>query len=57
MFRDPDPQHWKLFIFYYHPASPRLLVPKRTGLPFTVNFARPSAWLLSAGIIAMLIWP
>jgi uncharacterized membrane protein len=55
MFRDVDPQHWKLLIFYYNAANPRLLVPKRTGLPFTLNFARPSAWLLSFGIIAMLI--
>ncbi|MGC2398558.1 MAG: DUF5808 domain-containing protein [Acidobacteriaceae bacterium] len=55
MLRDPDPRHWKLLVFYYNPTNPKLLVPKRTGLPFTLNFARPAAWFLGAGIIAMLI--
>lgn len=55
MFRDANPQHWKLVIFYYNPSNPRLFVPKKTGLPFTLNFARPMAWVLSAGILAVLL--
>ena len=55
MFRDADPTHWKLAIFYYNPQNHRLLVPKKTGLPFTLNFARPVAWVLSAGVLALLV--
>ena len=52
MLRDRNPQHWKLLIFYYNPENPQLFVPKRTGIPFTLNFARPMAWLMTAPIIA-----
>jgi uncharacterized membrane protein len=55
MFRDTDPQHWKLLIFYYNQENPRIFVSKRTGLPVTLNFARPMAWVLSAGILAALV--
>ena len=55
MLTDKDPQHWKLLIFYFNRAEPRLLVPKRTGLPFTINFARPVAWAITAAILAILI--
>jgi hypothetical protein len=54
MVRDQNPQHWKLLIFYYNPDNPRLFVPKRTGLPVTLNFARPMAWVMTAPIIALL---
>jgi uncharacterized membrane protein len=54
MVRDQDPQHWKLMVFYYNPKNPRLFVPKRTGLPVTLNFARPMAWVMTAPIIAFL---
>jgi uncharacterized membrane protein len=55
MLTDTDPQHWKLLIFYYNPENPRIFVAKRAGLPLTLNFARPMAWVLSAGILAALI--
>jgi uncharacterized membrane protein len=56
MFRDANPEHWKFSIFYYNPDNSRLFVPKRTGLPLTLNFARPLAWVLSAGILAVLLF-
>ena len=55
MLRDTNPRHWKLLIFYFNPAEPRLFVPKRTGLPFTLNFARPMAWAITAIILAILV--
>jgi uncharacterized membrane protein len=55
MFRDADPQHWKLLIFYYAPDNPRLFVPKMSGLGLTVNFARPTIWVLSVGLLAVLV--
>jgi uncharacterized membrane protein len=54
MWRDTNPQHWKLLVFYYNPENPRLLVPKWTGLPFTLNFARPMAWVVTGSIVALL---
>jgi uncharacterized membrane protein len=56
MFSDSNPEHWRLLIFYYNPDSPRLFVAKQTGLPFTLNFAKPIAWVLSAGILAVLLF-
>jgi uncharacterized membrane protein len=56
MLRDADPKHWKLIIFYYNPENRRLFVSKRTGLPITLNFGRPMAWVLTAGILAGLIF-
>jgi uncharacterized membrane protein len=56
MIRDRQPQHWKLSIFYYNPENPRLFVPKRTGLPVTLNFARLMAWLMTGSIIALLVF-
>ncbi len=56
MIRDANPQHWKLLVFYYNPENPKLFVPKRTGLPLTINFAKPAAWMLSFGILALLLF-
>ncbi len=53
MLRDQDPSHWKLLVFYYNPAEPRLLVAKRTGTPLTLNFARPMAWAIVGMVLAV----
>jgi uncharacterized membrane protein len=56
MFRkDTNPAHWKLQIFYCNPDEPRLFVPKRTGIPFTLNFARPMAWAITGAVVALII--
>jgi uncharacterized membrane protein len=56
MVRDEHRQHWKLLIFYYNPDNPRLFVHKRTGVPITLNFAKPMAWAMTAPIVALLAW-
>ncbi|HEY1334449.1 MAG TPA: DUF5808 domain-containing protein [Myxococcaceae bacterium] len=35
-------------LFYVNPSDPRLVVPKRSGLGWTFNFARPVAWVVFA---------
>jgi uncharacterized membrane protein len=55
MVRDQNPQHWKLLVFYYNPENPRLFVAKRTGIPFTVNFARPTAWVMTVPVVAGMV--
>ncbi|HKR29895.1 MAG TPA: DUF5808 domain-containing protein [Terriglobales bacterium] len=56
MYRDANPDHWKLFVFYYNPENPRLFVPKRTGIPFTLNFAKPAAWAITGVTFAMIVF-
>jgi uncharacterized membrane protein len=54
MVRDTDPRHWKLVVFYCNPEESRLMVPKRTGIGFTLNFARPAAWAITAILLAIV---
>ena len=54
MLWDKDPQHWKLWLFYYNPDEPRLLVAKWYGSPWTLNFARPLAWAFVAVPVAVM---
>jgi len=54
--KDTDPAHWKLLIFYYNPDEPKLFVPKRNGIPFTLNFAKPAAWAISGAIVALIVF-
>jgi uncharacterized membrane protein len=41
-------------LLYANPADPRLLVPKRSGLGWTFNFAKPVAWVI---LTALLLLP
>ncbi len=43
-----DPAHWIAGLFYYNPCDAALLVPKRSGLGYTFNMARPAAWAMMA---------
>jgi uncharacterized membrane protein len=55
MLTDKNPKHWKLLsTFYYNPEEPRLFVAKRSGLPFTLNFARPMAWAITGLTLAIV---
>ncbi|MCL6600082.1 MAG: DUF5808 domain-containing protein [Alicyclobacillus macrosporangiidus] len=49
--RDDD-RFWKGGVLYFNRDDPALLVPKRFGIGWTLNFAHPGAWLL---IIALLL--
>lgn len=42
--RDDD-QYWKLGQFYFNPDDPAIFIEKRFGIGWTVNFARPIAWI------------
>ncbi len=41
MHRSPD--HWHFVFFYFAPEDPRIVVKKRRGIGWTLNFARPMA--------------
>jgi len=50
----PDAR-WHAGIFYYNPADAAVIVPKRFGLGWTLNFARTTAWFYVGGIVLFLI--
>lgn len=52
--RDDD-RHWKFGIFYVNREDPALFLEKRFGVGWTINLARPLAWILFLGIIASAI--
>ncbi len=50
-----DPTNWKFGIFYFCRQDQRIVVPKRIrGLGWTINFARPSALLWVAAMMAFI---
>ncbi|MHA0856465.1 DUF1648 domain-containing protein [Paenibacillus sp. CMAA1364] len=50
-----DDKYWKLGSFYYNPQDPSVWIEKRTGIGWTVNFARPIGWLFLIAIPAVII--
>jgi uncharacterized membrane protein len=48
---------WKLGMFYYNPQDPALMVEKRSGPGFTLNFGHGGAWALMAGLLAFVLVP
>jgi len=48
--RTPD-RYWKLGVFYFNPDDSAIIVEKRFGLGYSLNFARPTTW----GIMALLL--
>jgi uncharacterized membrane protein len=50
-----DDAKWRLGIFYYNPSDPSLFVEKRTGVGYTINFAKPAGWAFLMGIIALAV--
>jgi uncharacterized membrane protein len=50
---------WKLGVFYADASDPSVFVPKRFGVGWTLNFARPAAWLCVLALVALvggLVW-
>jgi uncharacterized membrane protein len=52
--RDED-RFWKMGIFYYNPSDPAVWVEKRFGVGWTINMARPYAWIFFVIILAVPI--
>lgn len=50
-----DGSLWRWGGLYHNPDDPSILVPKRYGIGWTINAARPAAWALLLGTIAMAI--
>lgn len=54
MNRDDD-DNWKAGQFYFNRKDPALFVEKRFGVGWTINLARPLAWIIFILIIALAI--
>ncbi|MDR3671840.1 MAG: DUF5808 domain-containing protein [Holophaga sp.] len=50
----PRSEHYRLGVFYVNPQDPRLWVPKRLGLGWTLNYARPAAAWVTLLILAAI---
>jgi uncharacterized membrane protein len=50
----PDSEHYRGGVFYVNPRDPRLWVPKRIGVGWTLNYARPAAfWVTLLMLLAI----
>ena len=54
--RTPD-QCWRAGMFYVNPDDPAILVEKRFGIGYTLNFGRPGAWVLMGSILVLTAVP
>ncbi|WP_433945418.1 DUF1648 domain-containing protein [Paenibacillus sp. SN-8-1] len=50
-----DDAYWKLGNMYYNPKDPSLFVEKRMGIGWTLNMARPLAWLILLAPFVIII--
>ncbi|MBT1176197.1 DUF1648 domain-containing protein [Bifidobacterium callimiconis] len=48
-----DDRHWKAGVFYWNPDDPAVMVPKRFGVGWTCNFARPLTWVIMLALMAL----
>lgn len=48
-----DPSMWRMTHLYFNPADPALFVPTRRGSGWTLNFGRPLAIALMAGMLVI----
>jgi uncharacterized membrane protein len=56
IYRDDD-RYWFAGAIYYNPDDPDLIVPKRFGWGWTVNFARPEGKIVLIVIILLCLVP
>jgi uncharacterized membrane protein len=47
-----DDSHWKAGLFYVNPDDPAIMVPKRLGIGWTINFGRPAGVI--CGVLTLL---
>jgi uncharacterized membrane protein len=50
-----DDQRWKAGVFYFNKEDASIMVEKRFGIGWTVNFGNPKSWLFLMLPIAMLL--
>ena len=46
---------WRFAVFYFDENDPRIWVPKRTNLGWTLNFAHNASWLVLAALLLSVV--
>lgn len=54
---DDDDDEWLLGVFYFSRENPAIIVPKRMGVGYTFNMARPVVWLICVALALLIILP
>lgn len=49
-----DDKYWRSGLFYVNGEDPALMVPRRFGLGWTLNFGNPTAVIILAGVLAVI---
>lgn len=49
-----DDHLWRWGVFYANADDAAVLVPKRFGIGWTLNWARPASWGIAAGFVALM---
>jgi uncharacterized membrane protein len=52
---ESDPKFWKWGIVYFNLKDSRIIIPKRTGIGWTLNFAHPTSLLWLAALILLVL--
>ncbi len=52
-----DDRHWHRGAFYANRGDPAIVVPKRLGVGWTVNFGHPVSWILLVAIVGLVALP
>jgi uncharacterized membrane protein len=50
-------KYWKLGVFYFNRDDPAVVIEKRFGLGYTLNFARPITWIIILLALAGALTP
>jgi len=53
--RRDDDKYWKFGLFYFNSEDPSFIVEKRFGIGWTNNWARPISWILTIGLLVLVI--
>jgi uncharacterized membrane protein len=51
-----EPKNWKWGFIYFNPNDSRSFVPKRVGIGWTINFARPVAYVFLVALILLAVF-
>jgi len=48
-------EYWKLKFIYFNPENPRIFVPKRIGIGWTINMGRWQSFIMIGVIICIIV--
>ncbi len=50
-----DDTQWKVGMFYFNPSDPAILVGRRFGIGWTLNFGNPRSWIILGSLVSLYI--